>query len=510
MDLRTIKDVEVVSTGTYDLGSGKTTFTAEDLADAVLAATDPTVVAPRIKLGHVDKRFEGDLDGEPAFGTVANMRLDNNGQTIKADLEGVPAWLADSMESAFPGRSIEGGFGFKAPSGRDYKLVVSNLALLGTTWPGVTSLDDLKQCLSANGPVLSPVEADGGGFTLKGQDGEGHVERMVMAKISAALDAEDEKEVKALMAEGRTRAQAEKIVEESSDEANEERKAKRAQAALDLGAINRRFATDIKAGKVPGSGAPGIAPQEKWWARSVQAADDGSLSLVVDDEAGHLLEVPFAVDGEAVKWSAPTLVSQDFGSLAASGDRQGPRILASWPATPGREAPKEVQTMDVDKSALAKRLGLAEDADEAAISEVLGKEPEPVAASDSKVPEGMTLVDAETWERVKGGAEQGLAVAASLVKADRDTTITAAINDGRFPVGRRAHYEGMWDRDPEGTKKLLTASAEDGGLAKGLVPVTAEIGRAGDGENDPTVEASQIAAFEARYFPELAAAGGAS
>jgi hypothetical protein len=39
-----------------------------------------------------------------------------------------------------------------------------------------------------------------------------------------------------------------------------------------------------------------------------------------------------------------------------------------------------------------------------------------------------------------------------------------------FGRARRDHYARMYDTDPEGTKHLLTASAEDGGLAPGAVP----------------------------------------
>ena len=112
-----VPDIPIVGTGTYPLASGTTTFAAEDLADAVRAAQDPTVPAPRIKIGHNDARFDqaiasGELDGEPAFGTVQNMRLSPNGQEIIGDLVDVPAWLADTMRSSYPGRSIEGAFAF--------------------------------------------------------------------------------------------------------------------------------------------------------------------------------------------------------------------------------------------------------------------------------------------------------------------------------------------------------------------------------------------------------------
>jgi hypothetical protein len=64
----------------------------------------------------------------------------------------------------------------------------------------------------------------------------------------------------------------------------------------------------------------------------------------------------------------------------------------------------------------------------------------------------------------------------------------------------------MWDRDAEGTGHLLTASVEEGGLAKGLVPVrNQELGGAGgDGEQGQDVNAEH-GAFMERHFPQAAA-----
>lgn len=497
MELRTIEDVEIVSTGTYSLGSGETTFTEAHLADAVRATTDPTIVAPRIKLGHTDTRFADDLDGEPAFGQVANLRLDNNGQTIKGDLVNMPDWLADGLPAHYPGRSIEGGFNFKAPSGNEYGLVISDLALLGTQWPGVTSLSDLQTVLKTNGTVNEPVAA-GSGYDLSG----GHAERLVSAKLgdpSDPIQAEDEAEIKRLVGKGMTRVAAIAQVEKSTDEKAEK---SRLKARLDVGDFRRVFATDLRAGTIPK--VDGAAGQEKWWARSVVAAEDGGLSLVIDDADGHLIELPVVVNGDALAYGPPALRQ----SVAASGDK-GQRVLASWPST-GARPQSGGQKMDVDVDVLRKRLGLAEDADETAIGEALTAEPEPVTASGDKpeIPEGMALVDSATLAELRQGAEAGIEVKASLARNERDSEITAAIGKGKFPGARREHYTKLWDADPEGTKALLAS------LEPGLVP-GAELGTSGDGEG-AEIQASEdanIKAFEARFFPEMAGAaadGGAS
>jgi hypothetical protein len=457
MEFETIPDVEVVQTGTYKLGTGTATFTEADLIDAVAASTDPTIVAPRIRLGHTDKRFDSELDAEPAFGTLANLRLTDKGQKIVADLQGVPKWLAASMPTHFPGRSIEGGFAVDAPSGKRYRLVIANLALLGTTWPGITSLDDLQACLSENGPVMAHVEA-GSGAEFPAATGETPVRvgRYVMAKLAEPVS-----------------------------------------AAIDLGAMNRRFAADVGAGKLP-------ALPERAWARSVQA-DGDELYLLLDDDEGHLLKLPFTAVGEDVSYGTPEV----YEVAASANIHEGQRILASWPST--REAP-----MEVNKTVLRTRLGLAEDADEAAILAALETpegepesegEPEPeaapVAASTGSIPEGMTLIDTDTLGRLQAGAEAGLSIQATLAEKRRDDKITAAIDAGKFAVGRREHYEKLWASDPEGTSELLDK------LPAGLVPVGQQISARGDGEGANSEDA-EIAAFTARFLPELVTSGGES
>jgi hypothetical protein len=470
----------------------------------VLAANDPTVSAPRIKIGHTDKRFEADesLDGQPAMGTVRNMTLSDDGQTVIGDLTDVPAWLADSMQSAYPGRSIEGGFGFKAPSGHEYKLVISNLALLGETWPGVGSLPDLREVLERNGSVPEPVAAETG-FALNG----GHVERFVQAKIG--LDAEDEAEVQKLIAKGMSRPAAEKQVKESADEKNE-----KVKASLDVGGLPRIFAADLRAGKVPKAGD---TDQARWWPRSVQAEDDGKLSILIDTDAGQLLTLPIQLAADQVTYGTPVAVAASTGALSTE-DFKGPRVLASWPSNQAPRPDQKGKTMkikaDIDQAKLAKALGLAEDADEAAIEKALSPEASTTSeqtstattptdggasTSTAKLPEGVVAIDQAKLAELEAGAQAGATVAASLAKSERDTTITAAIKGGRIVAKQRPEWEKRWDLNRDETRKLLTASVADGGLAA-VIPVDQiEAGISGDGEN---VLASPAAA--GRLFPELA------
>lgn len=160
--LTTVPDVQIIKTGIeYPLSTGPTTFTPEDLAAAVAAQSDPSIPQPRIWIGHPDdtrihgERSEGMPSGEPAVGKVTDMRLTEEGHCIVGDLTGVPVWLANIMSSAFPSRSIEGRFNLKTPTGKKHRLVIGGLALLGITWPGILTLDDIASLYSEKGPAIT-------------------------------------------------------------------------------------------------------------------------------------------------------------------------------------------------------------------------------------------------------------------------------------------------------------------------------------------------------------------
>lgn len=157
-----LKDVELARPGVWPLASGKTEFTAEHLRDAAefFAATGGQAIP--LALGHSDPRFSGD----PAFGTVRNVRYeeDDRGPVLKGDLMDMPEWLHAAAPRRWPNRSIEGFQDFEH-GGRKYKLVLTALALLGVTPPGVRSiqsLQDLQLALAASAArrivASAPVE----------------------------------------------------------------------------------------------------------------------------------------------------------------------------------------------------------------------------------------------------------------------------------------------------------------------------------------------------------------
>ena len=159
--LATVKEVEIMKTGIeYPLASGPTTFTPDDIASFVQSQDDPSIPAPRIYIGHPDdprihgKRHPGSRpSGEPALGSVTNIHLAEEGQTAVGDYTGVPLWLARIMKSAYPSRSVEGNFNVgPTPTGHTWQLVVHGVALLGVTWPGINTLDDIAALYTPDGP----------------------------------------------------------------------------------------------------------------------------------------------------------------------------------------------------------------------------------------------------------------------------------------------------------------------------------------------------------------------
>jgi len=92
--------------------------------------------------------------------------------------------------------------------------------------------------------------------------------------------------------------------------------------------------------------------------------------------------------------------------------------------------------------------------------------PVPVAASGI-VPEGAMVVDASIIKALQAAAQQGQEAFKEIQKNRRDSVISAAIEQGKFPPARRDHYELMWKGDPEGTERHIES------LARNLVPIQA-------------------------------------
>lgn len=149
--LRNVPGVELAAAGRWHASTGWTTFTQEDLVNAVAALDCPGVRNPVIKLGHQEEDSTSGVrwDGEPAVGWIGNMRLE--GAKLVGDYMGMPEWLTEADEngnsvlaSAYPDRSIEMWRPFVCQIGHNHPAVVTALSLLGAERPGVGVLKSMQ------------------------------------------------------------------------------------------------------------------------------------------------------------------------------------------------------------------------------------------------------------------------------------------------------------------------------------------------------------------------------
>ncbi len=141
VNLVTVKDRELMKVGNWKVRSGHDFEVTPELIRAAVAAHQSGVLRkPTIRIGHGDERFSGD----PAMGFVDNLRISEDGSTLYGDLMGVPKGFADIMPSAYPSLSIEGMYDYTAPDGSSHDFVLTGLALLGATPPGISELKSVQ------------------------------------------------------------------------------------------------------------------------------------------------------------------------------------------------------------------------------------------------------------------------------------------------------------------------------------------------------------------------------
>lgn len=149
-----MRGIELARTGTWDLATGTVEFTRQKFQDAVDFYAAAGAVPFPVKLGHLTlpEGFE-QWDGLPAFGAVTNPRINPaDPDSLLGDLVDLPQWLHAAAPRSWPSRSIE-AFEGVTYKGRTYSMVLSGLALLGVTPPGVKdirSLRDLQLAVAAS------------------------------------------------------------------------------------------------------------------------------------------------------------------------------------------------------------------------------------------------------------------------------------------------------------------------------------------------------------------------
>lgn len=424
--LVTWPNVELIHTGTWDISTGRWTVTTEDLNNVVAALDCPAVRNPVIKIGHTDPRF----DGEPAVGYLDGLVVSATGHELRGDYRGIPEWLRDVLASAYPDRSIEGEYDHICQLGHVHPFVLTGVALLGVTPPGVGTLQSLQDVaalfgVAAAGPTGSrpfriPIAA--GGVSMPNG----------------------------------TRVAASATVEE----------------------VRRSFYDD------PGSG---------WSIWIEQLYVDPYEVIAVDDSDGTLWRHPYSVAADGtITWSdaqqvkreyvnAATTVRSPTATWAGRTESRAGVARASEPPTapPPAAPPNGVTVSDLDEI-VRQRLGLAADASDDDVQKALDEQlpaapdvpPAPVPEPAPVVPDtGTVVVDAAQFAALQQAAAQGTQAFQRQQTEDRERLVDAAVRDGRIPPARRDAWITILAADAGAATTLAN-------LAPGLVPV-AEAGHGG-------------------------------
>jgi hypothetical protein len=510
-----VYNVPIVETGIeYPLSTGPHTFTEDELVDAALAYEDVAIRAPRHKLGH-SSEYNAVLigDAEPAFGTWENLRVGDRGQTLYADLEGCPEWLASIIPMAFPSRSVEASPDVETVTGHHYSMVITAVSALGVYWPGCTVLEDLPKWYGADVPegvefdpeTAEAIAATGGGMARRRN------------KDQLGLD-----------------------------------------AAVDTSQIRRKFYSEV---------------DWSWWIRAEKFGDAEGMYIIVDDEAtGDLLRVNVSVDGADISFSEPVKVIEEHVPVAAGlaeSIRSLPAMRAAIVTGMASSDPKLVIYASRDETApesnegggmdeatrkaLAVKVGLdPETATEQQVLDAVNTAlpapavPEPVviqpqgdqndggktgpqggeqpsayppvgtgpatpAPDDPKPGEGTdgteqfdasreVKLDKATYDRLVAGANAGLTLAANESQKAIDGKIKEVKASGQIPPASEAYWRQRLAEDFKGAAATLDA------MPKGMIPVELR-GSAGNEDGDGSANGnSNAVGLPDDWFPDAVAA----
>jgi hypothetical protein len=506
----TIRDVEIVQTGIeYPLATGPKTFTTEDLSDLVESQDDPAIKAPRLKLGH--EANMGLLeDGQPAVGTVANLRLEQDGHLVMGDYVGVPSWLADVLPSAYPARSIEAAIGVETNTGHHWRLVMTDLALLGVVWPGVGTLDDIQALYSSEGPesvrVLTTKEEVEDTMARAARGVKAQVDTEVVRRSYYEQAGPDQfwwwirsmfMDPNELIVEDEESGDLFRVPFETKGEKVEFGEATAVKVVYkDKPAKDQPEKTTASFVAPP---APKGRPLVVYANRAESRPDKEDHMAVQSDVDPVALRTTLGLAEDASDDEVRTaLASAGFitppgqeaegeGNRAVAAEQPGTSAPAgprSDPAKPDNTAPSG--PTDPAEADPERAPGVAPEAGTV----------EPVLASD-----GTVRLDRETYQRLLSGAQRGDIARTHQEMEERERVISAAIQAGKVPPSRKAHWETMWGQDQDGTRHILTASADKGGLAPGLVPVDQAVG------NSSPLEDTTIEAYPAEWLPEIQRGG---
>lgn len=468
--LVTIPNVDLMSVGEWPAAEGPGIWTRDHLASAVAAQHDPGFSAPRVKIGHSDPRF----DGNPAFGTIANMRLIDDGMKLVGDLVAVPKWFAEAAPSAYPTRSIEGYYNSTSgATNKYYPFHVTALAMLGETPPAIANLEDLRILLTEGIQYEEPAMA--------AQNVCGEPARIYLNTMGEPMPTQQNSFTAASM-------NVDDVVRAYYDDMDEE--------------------------------------YPSWWVREIRLNPDEVICT--DDKTGKQYRIPFTVADEAITFAEPVevkMVYQDVATPAAASQRLYVGSCVKVYASRSESRPTNNNQEDnMPINVIRERLGVAEDAtdeevlkafDAALANSAIESDTNtdenndnsdadedantPVADADKVLvtakADGVMTIDAAELASLKAEAAMGRQALERQQTTDRDNLLGECVKAGKFPPSRKDHWQKLYDVDPDGTRETLAS------LASGLIPVT---GAKGHNATTPVADDS----YPSSWLPELSNTNG--
>lgn len=190
-ELKNIKGVEIFSVGQWN----GDVYTAEDLDEMVRAFNEMRdTLKPALKLGHTDKQKLIQQDGMPAAGWIGGLyRL---GQKLVADFVDIPEKIFELIENkAYRKVSSEIYWNIDI-NGKQYRRMLSAVALLGADMPAVTNLRDILALYGLTGDAaeIKSYATDPDGLIIKqyttdsGEQTEVHHMAKTEAEIKLELE----------------------------------------------------------------------------------------------------------------------------------------------------------------------------------------------------------------------------------------------------------------------------------------------------------------------------------
>ncbi len=249
----------------------------------------------------------------------------------------------------------------------------------------------------------------------------------------------------------------------------------------------QEVAIEYKDVKTPAGSKAAASMPFRWPTREVAFAAAGVQAPVEPDPAAENVRVPESVYGETTTYEVSTEPKVERTLPPAEAIKRVASATATKTpdadtATGQPDKTKEASGMAIDAAKIREALGLSADApltDEAKaeLLTALGltdNTPTPAPGTDpaallAAIPRdsGAIVLDKQNYNELLTRASKGEQAWEQMKRDQRDTFLTQACRDGRFPVSRLAAYQQMWDENPDAARKFVEL------MPKNSVPVMA-------------------------------------